>query len=252
MPLSAEIFLFLVSVALIAGFIDAIAGGGGLLSVPALLAVGIPPVAALATNKVQSSMGTATACFAYARNGHIDFRAMRLPVLLTFLGAAGGALVVQIIEPSVLAAVVPVLLIAMSLYFLLSPRLGDIDGKQRVGIAVFAFVVGAIGFYDGFFGPGAGSFYALSLVSLMGFGLVRATANTKLLNLTSNVAALLTMAVGGKMVWTLGLAMGGAAMIGGQLGSMAAMRFGGRLIRPLLVTISIALTVKLLADGPLA
>jgi len=161
-------------------------------------------------------------------------------------------LAVQLIEPSVLAAVVPVLLIAMSLYFLLSPRLGDIDGRQRVGIAAFAFVVGAIGFYDGFFGPGAGSFYALSLVSLMGFGLVRATANTKLLNLTSNVAALLTMAVGGKMIWTLGLAMGGAAMIGGQLGSMAAMRFGGRLIRPLLVTISIALTVKLLADGPLA
>jgi uncharacterized protein len=112
----------------------------------------------------------------------------------------------------------------------------------------------AIGFYDGFFGPGAGSFYAVSLISLLGLGLIRATAHTKVLNVMSNLGALLVLALGGHVLWGLGLAMAAGNIVGGRLGSMTAMRFGGRVIRPLLVVVSLALTARLLADpdNPLA
>jgi len=238
----------LVAVAGLAGFVDAIAGGGGLLCVPALLAAGLPPVAVLATNKLQSTFGTATACFNFARKGHVDFRSMALPVAGAFLGSALGALIVQRLDSSFLTGLVPILLIATAAYFLLSPKMSEVDQHRWLHPPAYAGVAFAIGFYDGFFGPGAGSFYTVSLIALMGMGLIRATAHTKLLNVTSNLAALIALAAGGHVIWTLGFCMAAANMTGGQLGSMAAMRFGARLIRPLLVVVSLALTAKLLAD----
>lgn len=248
LSVGAEAFALLVAVAAVAGFIDAIAGGGGLLTVPALLAAGVSPVQALATNKIQSTFGTATACFAYARGGHIDFRSMLLPAIGAFLGSLGGAFLVQRMEASLLAAIVPLLLIAMSAYFLLSPRMSDVDRHRRLQPPAYAFAAAAVGFYDGFFGPGAGSFYVLSLVTLLGLGLIRATAHTKLLNVSSNLAAVGAYALGGHLLWGLGLAMAAAAMVGSHFGSKTAIRFGSRVIRPLLVLISLALTVKLLTD----
>jgi uncharacterized membrane protein YfcA len=246
--LSPDIFALLVAVAAFAGFIDAIAGGGGLITVPALLAANVPPVQALATNKIQSTFGTATACFAFARGGHIDFRSMLLPVVGAFLGSAVGATVVQHVGSEALAAIVPLLLIAMALYFIFSPAMSDVDRHRRLEPPAYALAAAAVGFYDGFFGPGAGSVYQQSLVSLLGLGLVRATAHTKLLNVTSNIAAVTAMALGGQVLWVLGLAMAGAAMVGNHFGSKAAIRFGSRLIRPLLALMSVALTVKLLSD----
>lgn len=248
MDLSIDIFALLVAVAMAAGFVDAIAGGGGLLTVPAMLAAGLPPVAALATNKVQSCLGTSMACFTYARAGHIRLAEMALPVTMAFAGAAAGAVAVQWIDPAILAALVPALLVAVAAYVLLSPRLSDVDRQQRVGAVGYAAAAGAVGFYDGFFGPGAGAFYTVSLIALMGFGLMRATANAKLLNLASNFASVLVLGLSGQVLWPLGLAMAVAAMAGGRLGSMAALRFGGTLIRPFLVVVSLALTAKLLID----
>lgn len=246
--IAADAFILLVGVAALAGFIDAIAGGGGLLTVPALLAAGVPPVSALATNKVQSSFGTGSACLAYARRGLVDGREMVPAVIAAFLGSAAGAILVQRLDPSLLAAIVPLLLLGMAGYFLLAPRLGDEDRHRRLGPAAYAFAAAGIGFYDGFFGPGTGSFFVLSLVTLAGMGLIRATANTKLLNLSSNLAAVIALAAGGHVYWMLGLSMAAAAMVGGYFGSRVALRFGSRLIRPLLALISVALTVKLLLD----
>jgi uncharacterized membrane protein YfcA len=248
MVLSAAVFAALVAVAAAAGFVDAIAGGGGLLTVPALLAAGVPPVSVLATNKLQSSFGTAVACANYARKGHVDFRAMALPITATFAGSVAGALLVQRLGASLLAGIVPVLLIAMAGYFLLSPKLSEVDQHKLISVPAYSFVGAAIGFYDGFFGPGAGAFYMLSLITLLGLSLLRATGHTKLLNLTSNVAALLTLALGGHMLWILGGCMAAANMVGGQLGSMTAMKHGARIIKPLLVIVSLGMTVKLLAD----
>ncbi|HEY5782725.1 MAG TPA: TSUP family transporter [Lysobacter sp.] len=247
MELSLEVLAFLMAVAFVAGTIDVMAGGGGLLTIPALLAVGVPPVAAIATNKLQSAMGTTGAVVAFARKGHIDFR-FALPALGAFAGAAFGAWLLQRLDPSFLSGVIPVLLIAMAVYFLLAPRMSDEDRHQRIGPFALAGVIAMIGVYDGFFGPGTGSFMTTALVGLGGLGVVRATAQTKYFNLASNLAALAVMISGGHVLWTAGLAMAVASILGGQVGAHAAMRFGGRAVRPVLVTMCLALTVKLLAD----
>lgn len=254
MELGAELFAVLVGVAALAGFIDAIAGGGGLLTLPALLAAGIPPIQALATNKLQSSLGTSIATANYARKGFVDLRGMRWPTLASFAGSAVGAYAVQSLDPSFLQALVPLLLIAIAIYFLASPHVSDEARPARLKGLAFVPIAALIGGYDGFFGPGTGAFFVVSLTALAGLGLVRATANTKLLNLASNLGALLVLASGGHVIWALGFAMAVGAMIGGQLGSMTAMKVGPRLIRPLLVVMSIALTVRILLqpDNPIA
>lgn len=248
MHLTPEVVALLAGVAFVAGFIDSMAGGGGLLTLPALLAAGVPPVAALATNKLQSTFGTFGAFMAFARKGHVDFRRFAGPAAAALVGAGLGSFVVQRVDSSFLAAFVPVLLIAMALYFVLAPKMSDVDAHARVGPALLAGIVGAIGFYDGFFGPGTGSFLTTALVALGGLGLVRAIAHAKFLNFCTNIAALTVMILGGKVLWLLGGAMAVASVAGNQAGAHAAMRFGGRGVRPLLVVMSLALTVKLLAD----
>ena len=236
----------LTAIAVLTGFIDAIAGGGGLIMMPALLFAGVPPINALATNKLQSMFGTAIAYRNYALKGLVDWRANLLTILLVFAGASIGVIVVQSIDTRALSLVIPLLLMAVSVYVLLSPRMSDEDAHQRVSAKGYAPVGAAIGAYDGFFGPGTGSFFTASLVGLRGLGLTRATALTKLLNLTSNIASVLLFAIGGQMFWLLGLCMAVGAMAGGWIGSHSAIRFGARLIRPLLVTLSLALTARLL------
>ncbi|MFC7537757.1 TSUP family transporter [Sphingomonas sp. GCM10030256] len=236
----------LTAVAVLTGFIDAIAGGGGLIMMPALLFAGVPPLHALGTNKLQSMFGTMMAMRNYARSGLIEWRRNLVTVAIVFVGAAVGCLVVQSIETRLLNLLIPVLLFIVALYVLLSPRMSDEDAHHRLSSTGYAPVGGAIGFYDGFFGPGTGTFFTTSLVALRGYGLTKATALTKLFNWTSNIASVLLFAWGGQVLWLLGLCMAAGAMLGGWLGSHTAMKFGARLIRPLLVAISIAMTARLL------
>ncbi len=236
----------LTATAVLTGFIDAIAGGGGLIMVPALLFAGVPPIHALGTNKLQSMFGTATAFRNFAAKGLVDWRAYKGTIALVFTGAIIGAIAVQAIDPGALRLIIPLLLIAVALYVVASPRMDDGDAHQRVGPRGYAPIAVTIGAYDGFFGPGTGSFFTASLVGLRGLGLTRATALTKLFNLTSNVASVIFLALGGKILWLLGLSMAAGAMLGGWLGSHTAMRFGAKIIRPLLVTLSLALTARLL------
>lgn len=253
MTLAPDILLLLCAVAFLAGGIDALAGGGGLLTIPALLAAGVPPVPALATNKLQSCIGTASACITFWRAGRLDLRFFALPALGAAAGSLAGATAVQFLDPSFLSALVPLLLIAMVLYYVLAPAMTDVDRHARVGRPALAAVIAVIGFYDGFFGPGTGSFLITALVALGGLGVVRAIANTKLLNLATNIAALIAMIAGGHVLWLLGVSMAAANVAGAQIGTRLALRFGGRGVRPLLVIMSLALTVRLLArpDNPL-
>ncbi|EQB32042.1 TSUP family transporter [Sphingobium ummariense] len=248
MILSPETILFLMAAALMAGCIDAMAGGGGLITLPALMAAGIPPVPAVATNKLQSSFGTFGACIAYARKGHMDLATYWKPVAAAFIGSVGGAWLLQRVDPSILAGLMPALLIAIAAYFTFSPKVSEIDRHQRIGIVALSLLIGVVGFYDGFFGPGAGAFYTTIFLALGGLGLVRATAQTKAANFASNVAGLATMVAGGHVLWIAGLAMAVGSITGGQIGSHLAMRFGSRLIRPLLIVMSLALTAKMLLD----
>lgn len=248
MEFGIEVIALLMGVAFVAGIIDAMAGGGGLLTIPALMAAGVPPVQALATNKLQSSFGTASAVFVFARKGRIDFRRFLAPAAAAFAGSVAGAWTLQRVDPAFLAGLVPVLLILMVIYFTVAPKASEEDRHSRLGRGALVGLVIAIGFYDGFFGPGTGSFLTTALVALFGMGLVSAVAHTRLLNLASNIAALATLAIGGHMLWTLGLLMAVAAIAGGQVGAHLALRVGGKVIRPLLVVMALALTAKLLAD----
>jgi uncharacterized membrane protein YfcA len=242
-----ELAALLFCVALVAGAVDAMAGGGGLITVPALLWAGLSPVQALATNKAQSVFGAFAATLRFLRAGAIDLRGMALAVVCTFVGAAAGALAVQVLASDFLAGLVPILLIGFALYFMFSPRVSDLDSKRRIGDTLFAFGVGgAVGFYDGFFGPGTGTFFAMGFVALLGYNLRRATAHAKLLNFTSNLAALLLFTAGGEVVWTLGLVMAAGQFIGGWLGAQMVLRHGARLVRPVLVAVSLAVSVHLL------
>ena len=234
-------------VGLVAGFVDAIAGGGGLIAVPVLMSVGIPPVTAFGTNKLQSMIGTIMATVTYWRRGFISLRALGFAVPATFVGSFLGALAVKSVDTSLLNYAVPVMLIAIALYFSFAPRLTDADSHSRLSFALFVPVMGfAIGFYDGIFGPGTGSFLTVGFVTLFGLGITRAAGSTKLLNLTSNIGALALFLPSGNVVWPVAAAMAVGQVIGGYLGALTGIRFGARLIKPLVVVISIALALRLL------
>ena len=246
--LAPDVIALLFCAAIVAGFIDAIAGGGGLVTIPALLASGVSPVAAIATNKVQGSFGTASATWAFWRKGLIDFELLTWPLIATVMGAAVGSFGIMFVDTTWLMVVLPILLAAIAVYFLIGPKANDEVTHPRLTPFTFGAVAGGIGVYDGFFGPGTGSFFALALVTLLGMGLTRATAHTKALNFTSNAVSVVVFTIGGHVLWAVGLLMAVGQVIGGWLGSHTAIRFGPKIIRPLLVVISLAMVMKLLAD----
>jgi uncharacterized membrane protein YfcA len=246
--LGFDLIALLMAAAFIAGTIDAIAGGGGLITIPALLAAGVPPVAAVATNKLQSTFGTGGAVLAYARKGHIDLKRFSLPAAASFVGSGVGAFILTQIDPGFLSALLPLLLVAMAVYFIVAPRLSDEDRHSRAGPPLLIAVALIIGCYDGFFGPGTGSFFTTALVAVFGLGLIRAVAHTKLLNFASNIAGLAVLMAGGHVLWVTGFAMALGSIAGGQSGAYVAMRFGAGAARPLLIIVSLALTAKLLWD----
>jgi uncharacterized membrane protein YfcA len=247
MSLDPLVLLALAGAGMLAGFVDAIAGGGGLIALPALLAAGVPPIAALGTNKVQSVIGTGAAALTYWRGGFISLRALALAIPITFAAAFLGAFAVKQVNVLVLEVAVPAALIAIAFYFLLSPRLSDNDRHARLRWDIFVPIMGAIvGFYDGLFGPGTGSFLTMGFVALFGLGVTRAAGNTKILNLCSNLGALALFIPSGDVVWAAAGAMAIGQLIGGYLGALTGIRFGARLIRPLVVVVSLILAGRLL------
>ncbi len=182
---SPLVLVVLFFVAILAGFIDSLAGGGGLLTVPALMAAGMPPAQALATNKLQACGGSLSATLYFVRRKVVNLADQKLNILMTFIGSTAGALLVQHVQSDILKQILPLLVIGIGLYFLLMPKLGEADRQRRLYGLPFALVAGgSVGFYDGFSAP-ARSFYALAFVTLAGFNLAKSTAHAKLLNATS-------------------------------------------------------------------
>ena len=245
--MESELIAALVAAAVAAGFIDSIAGGGGLITVPVLMLAGLTPEQALATNKVQGSFGAATAAFSYARSGLVDLRAQLPTATLAFAAGVAGAMLVTALPTQALRVVLPVVLIGIALFFALKPGLSDADRVARLSPGVFALTaVPGIGFYDGLIGPGAGAFYMLAFVTLAGFGILKATAHTKLLNFASNIGGLTAFALTGHPLWLVGLLMGAGQILGAWVGARLAVRVGARIIKPLLVVTSTALALRLI------
>ncbi len=245
--LSSTSYLLLAAAGFLAGFVDSIAGGGGIITVPALLWVGFPPHLALGTNKLQSSFGSLTASINYTRSGLVVFRETLYGIFCTAVGAATGTVLVQCMPASVLASIIPLLLAIVFIYTMLSPRLGVTARQTSVSSHAFYTIAGlAIGFYDGFFGPGTGSFWTLAFVLLLGYDFRIAAAHTKILNFTSNIVALVLFAIGGKVVLAAGLLMGVCEIAGAAAGSRLVIRKEARFVRAFFLIVVAFTLIRLL------
>jgi uncharacterized protein len=237
--------------ALFAGAMDAVSGGGGLVTVPALLATGLPPHMALGTNKGQSVFGSFAALLRYRHAGLVDGRAARYAFPLAVAGSAAGVSLALLVPPEVLRPVVLVLLLTAAVVVLTARAPADPGperGGRRRADMIWAAAALGIGAYDGFFGPGTGTFLILVAVSLLHRPLSRATADAKVVNFGSNVAAVAVFASRGAVAWSIALPMAGAQLLGGFLGAHIAVRRGDRFIRAVVMAVVLALVVKIARD----
>ncbi|MBI2512063.1 MAG: TSUP family transporter [Opitutae bacterium] len=240
-------YALLVVAGLVAGTVDAIAGGGGLITLPTLLGVGLPPPLAIGTNKLGSVFGTASATWSFARQGAVDVRECGRGALFTALGAVAGAAAVRLLDPALLGRAIPWLLVAIVVYMIFRPQLGETDRHHRMEVPAFYAVFGlALGFYDGFFGPGVGSFWTIAFVMLLGHNFVRAAAHTKVMNLTSNAASLVFFVFAGAVVPGPGLALAAGQIVGGRLGAHLALTRGARFVRPIFFVMAVLTVAKLI------
>jgi uncharacterized membrane protein YfcA len=237
----------LFAAAFIAGLIDSIAGGGGLITVPVLIGIGLPPQIALGTNKLQASFGSGSAMLHFVRAGTVHLSNCWTGILWTALGAVLGVWGVQLLNPALLKQLIPWCLAAIAIYTLLSPRLGAEDSHARMKPGAFYLLFGLlIGFYDGFFGPGTGSFWTMALMMLLGHSMMRATATTKVMNFTSNIVALVFFLSVGQVRFLEGIVMGVGQFLGARVGSKLVIKRGTAFIRPVFITMVLALVGRLI------
>ena len=237
-------FILLVVAGGIAGFVDSIAGGGGIITLPALLAAGLPPHLALGTNKLQATFGSLTASLRYRAAGIVRFRDILPGIAATAVGAGLGALAVSTVDAGILRILIPLLLLAILIFLALRPRFGLQKEERRVGWLPFWIIAGlTLGFYDGFFGPGTGTFWAMALVGLAGLDMQGATAHTKVANFTSNLLSLAVFAIAGTVAITIGLAMGAAEAAGAWAGSRMVLKRGAAFVRMVILAVTGAMIV---------
>ena len=239
------VYVILFTVAFFASLIDSVAGGGGLLTTPSMLLVGMPPLNVLATNKFQSCFGTVTSTYNYYKNGFLVEKKKKIYTILSFFGSGVGTLLVSRISNETLESIIPILLIGAAIFFITNKGPSGVKKNEKF-LIVFNLVVFAIGFYDGFFGPGTGSFFVLAFIIIKGANIMESTAITKLLNLSSNFAAFIIFAFQGYVIWKLGLVMAVAQIAGAYTGSKFAIKNGEKVVRPVLVVVSILLSLRII------
>ena len=245
--------LFVTLASMLAGFVDSIAGGGGLIQLPAML-IGLPKsgtAEVLGTNKLSAVFGTTTAAALYRKQIKPDPKILLGMGVPAFLGSAGGAVLASKIPTSSMRPMVLVLLIVVAIYTWFKPDLGKFENlrhlpKQRVQIAALAGAI--IGFYDGIFGPGTGSFLMLVLVASLGYAFITASAIAKVVNVATNVGAIMVFGFNGAVIWQVGIIMGVANISGAILGSRLAIKGGSTLVRKVFLIVTVALIFKVGID----
>lgn len=244
------IVFFLIISGFLSGFIDAVVGGGGLISTPALLSVGLPPQIALGTNKLASSMGSLTSTIAFILSGKINIRLVARLLPLSFAGSFIGVLIVHILSANLLKPLILILLTLTTIYTLLKKDWGKVStyrGLTKKSACFFIPLVFFIGFYDGFLGAGTGSFLLFSFL-MIGFDFIHAAGNAKVLNFGSNIAALITFACLGSVNYHYGLVMAAALIVGSWLGAKVAIKKGTAYVKVLFVAVTAALIGKNILD----
>jgi uncharacterized membrane protein YfcA len=247
---SLHLLALLVLAAGFAGFVDAVVGGGGLIQLPALLLwlPGAAPVQVLATNKLASICGTTVSSATYYRRVRPDPRTFLPLMALAFTGSFFGALVARHIPASAFDPIVLVVLVVVGAYVLVRPSLGEQTALRFAGHRHTVAAMGtglAIGFYDGALGPGTGSFFVFTLVGLLGYNVLEASAKARLANWATNLAALCVFIPIGAVVWHVGLLMGAANLLGGWLGARTAVRRGSRFVRIFFLLVVAAFVVRI-------
>lgn len=239
--------LLFTAISFTAGFVDAIAGGGGLLTVPALLSAGIPPHLALGTNKLCGTFGSSTAALTFIRKGLFTPGRWWAASGATLAGAALGALLTRLVSAGVLKTVLPLAVLGAALYLLWPRRRSATAEPAFQPTRASQWTAGSlIGFYDGFIGPGTGAFWMAAAVRFFRLDLVQAAGLARFMNFLSNAAALAAFMTLGTIDYPLGLTMGVALMVGAWAGAHSAIRFGAPLIRPLFIAVVLAMSVRLL------
>ena len=240
-----ELMAFLFFVAIAAGLIDTLAGGGGLIVLPALIMSGIPPLQALGTNKLQGTMGTATATYMMFRKKRVTWQQVRYLMLSAFIGSVIGTILIQFIDTQLLSFIIPGVLLFIGVYFLISPTPGEEQRAPKISSKIYQrFLVPIIGGYDGMFGPGTGSFFALAGVSGKGMGLISATAEAKPLNFSTNIASLVVFLMAGQVVWVVGILMMFGQVIGAWIGAHCLMVVNPKYIKAIVVVMCFAMLLK--------
>ena len=239
----------LIFVGLIAGFIDAIVGGGGMLTVPTLLSLGLPPHLTLGTNKLSACFSSGTASYAYFRKQLFKPKFWRQSFYSTLIGALIGTVFVNLIDTQWLEKILPLIILAVAIYTLLN-RIQDVDNQKlpekrpilRVKQTIQGFI---LGFYDGASGPGTGAFWAISNMKLYKLNILLSSGIAKAMNFTSNLTSLLVFIYFGQVDWLIGLTMGACLMIGAYIGAHSAIHFGAKFIRPIFILIVVIMAIKL-------
>ena len=241
---SIEILTFLFFVGVVAGFLDTLVGGGGLLAVPALLLSGIPPIYVLGTNKFQGSMGTGIATFLLFRKKKLDWNSVKNLMFASFIGSIVGGVIIQFVDTQFLSFVIPIVLVFIAIYFIISPKPKSTVGNSKPNKKFELFAVPVVGFYDGMFGPGAGSFFAMTGVMLKKLEIIQATILAKPLNFASNIAGFIVFFSFGHIAFLIGLLMMIGQMIGAFFGTHYLLKANPLIIRFLIVIISISMLIK--------
>ena len=238
------VFLFFAGI--FASTIDTISGGGGMITLPSLMSIGLPPATALGTNRLQGCIAELTATTRFFRKGHIKLKELWLGFLLAAIGGALGAVAIMLIHPTHLQKILPFCLLGIFVFFLCSPSLHGNQIRQRLSPTLFYLMIGTlIGFYNGFFGPGTGSLWILALMYFMGIPMKQAVMQAKPFNTVGNVASLICFAIHGHVAyWTL-LVMGPGQIIGASIGAQLVMKHGTRLVRPMFILVFSILMIKL-------
>lgn len=232
----------------LASFVDSIAGGGGLISVPAFMLAGLPPHMVLGTNKFSATAGSFTSSLQFIKSGKANFKLLKYLIPFTFIGSMLGVRAVLHIDQKFLNVLVLILIMFIGIYTLFSKSLGlkdNFQGLTNKNIILGIFLALSLGFYDGFFGPGTGSFLVFGFINIFGFNFVSSSANARILNFVSNVTALVLFALSGKINYSIGLPVALSMIIGAKLGTTVALSKGSRLIKPIFVTMSLAVAVKM-------
>lgn len=243
--------IFLCIAGFAAAFVDAIAGGGGIISVPAYLIAGVPPHFTLGTNKFSSTAAALTSSFNFAKSGNVNFKLMKYIAPFTLLGAAIGVNTVVRINQKYLYVLVLILLLAVGIYSLFSKTIGTEDnfkGFTKKNILLGILLSFSLGFYDGFFGPGTGSFLMFGLIGIYGFDFVKGAGNARFLNFISNITSLFMFAFYGRINYLLGIPVAVSMIFGARLGTVIALKKGAKLIKPIFVCMSLAVALKMLLN----